>query len=83
MTLSDKQILEYMKKGTVIISPFKKENLNTSSYDITLGDYFYRENPSIHNQPIYNPYKERHTKHVWGESQHAEKAKNALEKYCM
>jgi len=82
MTLSDKQILECMKKGTVIISPFNKENLNTSSYDITLGQYCYREKPSKHNHLIYNPYKEKHTKHVWGEKPFkAEKAKIALDRY--
>lgn len=81
MTLSDGQIIKSIKKGTIVISPFNKRNLNTSSYDITLGEYFYRENPSKYNHPIYNPYKESHTKHVWGRPLRAEKAKNALNRY--
>lgn len=81
MTLSDKDILDCMKKGTVVISPFNKEQLNTSSYDITLGEFYYQENPSKNNHPIYNPYKERHTKHVWGEPKRAQKAKDVLVDY--
>ena len=81
MTLSDKQILASIKKGTVVISPFEKKNLNTSSYDITLGEWFFREVPTKHNHPIYNPYKERHTKYIWGEALRAEKAKDALGAY--
>ncbi|MCC6198695.1 hypothetical protein IT401_00545 [Candidatus Nomurabacteria bacterium] len=46
MALSDKRILEEMKKGDLIISPFKQENLNTSSYDVTLGEWFFRKRPS-------------------------------------
>ncbi|TSC64232.1 MAG: hypothetical protein G01um101491_330, partial [Parcubacteria group bacterium Gr01-1014_91] len=37
MALSDKKILEQMKKGTIVIEPFTRANLATSSYDVTLG----------------------------------------------
>lgn len=39
MILSDKRILEEMKKGTIIIEPFKKECLGTNSYDVHLGKH--------------------------------------------
>ena len=41
--LSDTAILRYLKEGKIIIEPFKRENLSTSSYDVTLGEYYYRE----------------------------------------
>ncbi|EFA76884.1 dCTP deaminase [Heterostelium album PN500] len=74
--LSDKAILKHMEKGTVVISPFIRENLSTSSYDVTLGPYFYREKVPEPGQGIYNPYSESMVKKVWGEYQVAEKVKD-------
>lgn len=83
MALSDKSILEGMKKGMVVIEPFKRENLATSSYDVTLGEYFFREQPTKYNHSIYNIWSERHMKHVWGANkvEQAIKAKEAFKKY--
>lgn len=83
MALSDRRILEEMKKGDIIISPFKRANLGTSSYDLTLGEWFYREQPhSKYHHKIYNIYSKKHTDHVWGKKPHrAEKAKVTLQKY--
>ncbi len=66
MALSDKKILEEMKAGNIIITPFKKENLATSSYDLTLGEYFFVEQPPEHFQNIFNIYEKSHVDHVWG-----------------
>jgi hypothetical protein len=41
--LSDKAILKHIQRGTIVIEPFARECLSTSSYDVTLGPYFYRE----------------------------------------
>jgi dCTP deaminase len=41
--LSDKAILHAMESGKVFISPFKQDNLSTSSYDVTLGPFYFRE----------------------------------------
>ena len=38
MILSDKRILEEMKKGTIVISPFNRKQLGSNSYDVHLGD---------------------------------------------
>jgi len=54
MALSNQKILEEMKKGDIIIHPFKKENLATSSYDLTLGEFFFREQSTKYNHSIYN-----------------------------
>jgi len=64
--LSDKDILRHMKKGFIVIDPFVRENLNTSSYDLTLGEYYFREKPPESGIRIYNPYDEDHVKRVWG-----------------
>jgi len=61
MALSDKKIIEEMKAENIIISPFKKENLGTSSYDVSLGEYFFREQKPKHYHNIYNIYDKIHT----------------------
>ena len=81
MALSDKKILEEKKKGNIIITPFVSDNLNTSSYDVTLGEYFYREQASKHFHNIYNIYQKSHTEYVWGVFQKAEKASKVFEKF--
>ena len=53
--LSDKAILEHIQKGTVLIEPFVMENLSTSSYDVTLGRYYFRESDPEAGAGIYNP----------------------------
>ncbi|GAM24181.1 hypothetical protein SAMD00019534_073560, partial [Acytostelium subglobosum LB1] len=73
--LSDKAILSHMQKGTITISPFIRENLSTSSYDVTLGPYYYRETLPEAGQGIYNPYSQTMVNRVWGQYQIAEKAK--------
>lgn len=70
--LSDKAILEHMKRGTVVIRPFDPANLSTSSYDVTLGRWFFRERNPEPGMGVYNPYDEEHVKRVWGEPREAE-----------
>ena len=41
--LSNKAILRHIDGGKIVIHPFDKANLSTSSYDVTLGEYYYRE----------------------------------------
>ena len=79
MALSDKQILKEKKKGDVIIIPFSRDNLNTSSYDVTLGEYFFREQTHDGIHPIYNIYDKSHTDRVWGtEAERAPQAKQVF-----
>jgi len=82
MALSDKKILSEMKRGDIVIYPFKKENLSTSSFDVTLGEWYFREKPTRHYHNIYNIWSKVHTDHVWGiKPLKAEKAKKIFEKY--
>lgn len=79
MALSDKKILENKKMGDIIIEPFKIENLATSSYDVTLGEYYYREQrPERYSHDIFNIYSEKDMNYVWKASEF-KKAKKASE----
>lgn len=71
--LSDKAILQNMEQGHIVIKPFKRENLSTSSYDVVLGKYYYREQNSGHSR-IYNPYDEAEVERIWGPVQTADLA---------
>lgn len=82
MALSNKRILEEMKKGNVVISPFEEDHLATSSYDVTLGEYFYAEQNPKHFQHIYNIYDKKQTEGVWGKKPlRAQAAKEIFKQY--
>ncbi len=82
MALSDTKILAAMKEGSVIIEPFVRQNLATSSYDVTLGEYFFTEENPGHFENIFNIYDKNHIDRVWGtEPRRARKAKDVFEKY--
>ena len=82
MALSDKKIIEEMKRGDVVIHPFNKANLGTSSVDVTLGEWYFKEKPTKHHHNIYNIWSKEHTDHVWGTKPlRAELAKKVFEKY--
>lgn len=63
--LSDKNILEAMEDGSIIIEPFDLDHLSTSSYDVTLGEYYFRENKN--DSIFFNPYSKKDITKVWGE----------------
>jgi dCTP deaminase len=70
--LSDKAILEHMEKGTVVITPFARDNLSTSSYDVTLGPYYFRERQLEFGSNVYNPFDKEMVDSIWGKVQKAE-----------
>ena len=79
MALSDKKILEYVKNGDIIISPLNKQNIATSSVDVTLGEYYYREQKQKrYHHDIFNIYSKADMEHVWLASSF-KKAKKASE----
>ncbi len=45
--LSKPAILRHMKEGTIIIDPFIDKNLKTASYDVMLGEYYFRPQTSV------------------------------------
>lgn len=82
MALSDKKILEHMKAGTVVIDPFIRANLATSSYDVTLGEWYFREQPPVEHKKVFNIYSKSDTERIWGTvPQRAQKAKDAFKNF--
>jgi dCTP deaminase len=73
MLLSTDEILSALEEGTIVIDPFTKENLGNSSYDVSLGCYYFREIPPPISQrhegchPIHNMYDPESVGRVWGE----------------
>ncbi len=83
MAYSNKKILEAMKGGDIVISPFKRENLATSSYDVTLGEWYFREKKPNYILNHFNIYSKKHTDYVWGtKATRAEKAKNVFKNFA-
>jgi dCTP deaminase len=82
MALSDRKILEEKKNGAIVIEPFDRKNLATSSYDVTLGEYFFTEEHPGHFENIFNIYDKAHVDRVWGtKPRRAKKAKEVFAKY--
>lgn len=86
MALSNKLFLEHLEKGNIVVDPFNKDDLATSSYDLRLGEWYYREqSPSSTNSKrllIFNPYNETDTHRVWGEPQKAEPLNKIFPEMC-
>jgi dCTP deaminase len=86
--LSNAAILEQKKKGNIIIEPYLERNLANSSYDVSLGTYYYRQasygKKSMRldrNLQIYNIYDEADVKHMWQGAFEAERVKDFSNKW--
>jgi len=53
--LSKPEILKHYQAGNIVIDPFNKENLANTSYDVRLGEHFYRQEEIKHTQGL-NPF---------------------------
>ena len=58
------EIQAALVSGDIHISPFDPANLGPNSYDVRLGEWFYREQRT--GQDLYNPFDFEETKRVWG-----------------
>lgn len=83
--LSKPAILKHLIKSTIIVEPFKPENLGDVAYDVSLGEHFYREKTpkgfASQGRLIYNPYDEECVRSTWIKQQ-AIQAKGIAEMYC-
>lgn len=71
-----------MDEGSIVIEPFDKRNLATSSYDVTLGEHFFVEQKPPHFETVYNIYDKNHVDRVWGTKPHkAQTAEAVFKKY--
>lgn len=55
------------RSGRVVIHPFIPEHVGPNSYDVRLGQHYYRQAvPSEHAvRPVFNPFSERSVRAVW------------------
>ena len=53
--LNGQEIINQRNCGNIVIEPFSKSCVNSSSYDITLGDNFYKFTKKFPKNNIYNP----------------------------
>ena len=65
MLLSRDAILRHIKEGNIIVDPFDERKLKTTSYDVSLGEWFWREGHPEGRATIHNFYDENSTKRVW------------------
>lgn len=52
---SNQEILADIDSGNIVIDPFNPKHVNGSSYDVLLGEYFYKSGNETQNK-LYNPY---------------------------
>lgn len=74
MLLSRDAILRHFKEGNIVIDPFDDRKLKTVSYDVSLGDWFWREGHPEGRATLHNLYDEESTKRVWQGPYQAEDA---------
>ena len=74
--LSDNDILAGLREGNVVISPFIRSFLGNCSYDVTLGENYYRSTISSEAPDAfyYNPWSESATMRYWGTFEQANEA---------
>lgn len=67
--LSDNGIERARDEGLVVIEPFDRNSLGPNSYDVRLGEWFYREQKPIGATNVFNLFDPQHVKNVWGSVQ--------------
>lgn len=68
---SNSEILHDYESGNIVIDPFNASHVNGSSYDVLLGEYFYRSGDGETNK-LYNPYNQDDVAEHFGEVMRAE-----------
>lgn len=74
MLLSKPSILKHIKAGNIIISPFNPKKLKSASYDVSVGEWYFKEKHPRGAVSLHNPYDEVSTKQVWEGPFQAEKS---------
>ena len=63
---SDLEIKQALKSGHIVIHPYIEANVKGSSYDITLGQWFYLTEKAD-NRDVYNPFEAADIQRYFGE----------------
>lgn len=75
--LNGDEIDRMRKQGEIVIEPFSPQCVNTSSYDVTLGKYYFRQKSHTerlelgNHSSIYNPYSDLEKDQIWKGPQEA------------
>ncbi len=64
MLLSDKRIMEELRRGNVVIAPFDQRHMGTNSYDCRLGEWFFQ--PTKYHE-VVDFTDEEQALSFWGE----------------
>jgi len=72
--LSTDAIRYHRGRGDIVIEPFRPRDLKTTSYDVRIGHYLYREQHESGNA-YFSPFSEKQVRRHWGEPQQAESAR--------
>lgn len=80
MLLSRNAIARHKQKGNIVIDPFDDRKLKTSSYDVALGEWFWREGHPDGRATVHNLYDEQSMKRVWQGPFFAEDARSVGER---
>ena len=83
MLLSRNAIIRHLKDGTIVIDPFDERKLKTTSYDVTLGDFFWREAHPEGRATMHNIYDEASTRNVWRGPHKSEEAGIVMDRLGM
>lgn len=67
---SNIEIKQAVKDGHIIFHPYQPENINGSSVDVTLGEWFYRTDKK-NAVTTYNPFDKAEVERYFGEAQRA------------
>lgn len=62
---SNKQILQAIKEGHIVCTPFNLKHVAHASLDVTLGSYYFRTERAK-GHPVYNPFDEDDVKRYFG-----------------
>lgn len=76
---SDSDIRRGREAGAIVIEPFDAKQIGTNSYDVRLGEWFYREQHPVSGIPVYNPYSSSSVARVWGHVDRAVSYKKLVE----
>lgn len=76
--LSNTAILRHMKTGNIIIDPFRPEQLKNVSYDVRLGEWFWRIDPGGPGSAIFNPFNRATIAQLWVGPHRAERAADMM-----
>lgn len=68
---SNKEIFDAVESGHIVVDPYNPKHVNGSSYDVLLGEHFYKSGRE-ESDNLYNPYDEAAVAEHFGEFMVAE-----------